>query len=38
MTENMKKFLEAVSDDKEFIGKLTKAENAESVIALAAEK
>ena len=38
MTDNMKKFLEAVSDDQEFIGKLTKAETAEAVIALAKEK
>ena len=38
MTDNMKKFLEAVSDDQEFIGKLTKAETLEALIALAAEK
>ena len=38
MTDNMKKFLEAVSQDKEFLEKLTGAETPEAVIALAAEK
>ena len=38
MTENMKKFLEAVSQEKEFTEKLTKAETVEAVIALAKEK
>ena len=38
MTDNMKKFLEAVSQNKECIEKLKKAETPEAVIALAAEK
>ena len=38
MTDNMKKFLEAVSQDKEFLEKLTGAETPEAVVALAAEK
>ena len=37
MTDNMKKFLEAVSQNKECIEKLKKAETPEAVIALAAE-
>ena len=37
MTDNMKKFLEAVSRNKESIEKLKKAETPEAVIALAAE-
>ena len=38
MTDNLKKFLEAASQDKAFIEKLKKAETPEAVIALAAEK
>ena len=38
MTDNMKSFLEAASQDKEFIEKLNKVETPEAVIALAAEK
>lgn len=38
MTDNMKKFLEAASQDKDFTEKLTKAETPEALIALAAEK
>ena len=38
MTDNMKRFLEAASQDKEFTEKLTKAKTPEDVIALAAEK
>ena len=38
MTDNLKKFLEAASQDKAFIEKLTKAETPETVIDLAAEK
>lgn len=38
MTDNMKKFLEAVSSDREYIEKLKKAETPEAVAALAAEK
>ena len=37
MTDNMKKFLEAVSQNKECIEMLKKAETQEAVIALAAE-
>lgn len=37
MNENIRKFLEAVSQDKELIEKLKKAETPEAVIALAAE-
>ena len=37
MTDNMKKFLEEASKDKEFIEKLQKAETPEAVIALAKE-
>ena len=37
MTDNMKKFLEEVSKDKELIEKLSKAETPEAVIALAKE-
>ena len=38
MTENMKKFLEEASKDKEYLEKVNKAETPEAVIALAAEK
>ena len=38
MTENMKKFVEAISGDKEFVEKLTQAKDAAAVIALAKEK
>ncbi len=38
MTDNMKKFLENISEDKEFIEKLNKAGSEEAVIRLAAEK
>ena len=38
MTEKGQKFLEAVSQDRAFIEKLSKAETPEAVIALAAEK
>jgi len=38
MTDNMKSFLETVSEDKEFIEKLSKADSPEAVIALAKEK
>ena len=38
MTDNMKSFLEAVSEDKAFIERLSKAETPEALIALAAEK
>ena len=38
MTDNLKKFLEAVSQDKELTDQFTKAETPEAVIALAAEK
>ena len=38
MTDNMKSFLKAVSEDKEFMEKLSKAESTKAVIALAAEK
>ena len=38
MTDNLKTFLEAVSQDREFTKRLTKAETPEAVIALAAEK
>ena len=38
MTDNMKKFLEEVSEDKEFINKVNRAETPEAIIALAAEK
>ena len=38
MTDNMKKFLEAASQDREFVEKLNKAETPEAVISLAAEK
>ena len=38
MTDNLKSFLEAVSEDKEFIEKLTRAESPEAVTALANEK
>ena len=38
MTDNMKKFLEVASQDKEFIEKLNKAETPEAVVALAEEK
>ena len=38
MTDNMKKFLEAASQDREYLDKLNKAESLEAVTALAAEK
>ncbi|MBQ7670291.1 MAG: Nif11-like leader peptide family natural product precursor [Clostridia bacterium] len=38
MTENMKKFLEEASRDKEFTEKLNKADTLDAVVALAAEK
>lgn len=38
MTDNMKKFLEEASQDKEFIGELGKAVTPEALIALAKEK
>ena len=38
MTENLSKFLEAVSDDEELKEKLAEAKDKETVIALAAEK
>ena len=38
MTDNLKAFLEAVSQDKAFFEKLTKAKVPEAVIALATEK
>lgn len=38
MTDNLKKFLEAVSQDKKLTDQFTKAETPEAVIALAAEK
>ena len=38
MTDNMKKFLEEASKDKEYLEKLTKAETPEAMMALAKEK
>ena len=38
MTDNMRKFLEAVSQDRELTEKLNKAETPEAIVALAAEK
>ena len=38
MTDNLQKFLEAASGDREFMDKVSKAETAEAVIALAKEK
>lgn len=38
MTDNMRKFLEEASKDKEFTEKLNKAETLETIVALAAEK
>ena len=38
MTENMRKFLEEASKDREYLEKVNKAETPEAVIALAAEK
>ncbi len=38
MSENVKRFLEAVSQDKEFLEKINEAASPETVIALAAEK
>ena len=38
MTENMKKFLEEISGDKEFLDRVEAAETPQAMIALAAEK
>ena len=38
MTDNMKKFLEAISGDKDFVEKLKQAPDAATAIALAKEK
>ena len=38
MTDNMRKFLEAASQDKEFLEKFSKAESQEAIVALATEK
>lgn len=38
MTDNMKKFFETASQDKEYMEKLAKAETPEAIVALAAEK
>ena len=38
MSENVKRFLEAVSQDREFLEKINEAATTEAVIALAAEK
>ena len=38
MTENMKKFLETASADKEFVERLNESKDEEAVIALAKEK
>ena len=38
MTDNMRKFLEAASQDTEFLEKFSKAESQEAIVALAAEK